>query len=230
MIMKKKAGGKKDGKALSAYYMELESPLDLTRRESGNGPGSISAIKNGGVYRLLSYGEKLGDLRIVYYADVEKISNFLVYNPGSDSKEGFEIVGSVPGGYDFKSYKFPIMELASDPYTEAKDFKKADKIIKVQAKDPDSLIRSIVSQAHEDESVPRLYAFFNGKEHIIGTFGLFHESDAKIFIYSVTEIKKMFSALSYNYTDDKIEPVDSFTEKSLIYIRVINLKKPFPFF
>jgi hypothetical protein len=230
-MMKSKKGRKKKGsKELYAYYMELDSPLDLARQASSYEQGNINAIKSGGAYRLMANGERFGDLRVIYYSNIEKIANFLIYNPGSDSKEIFEMKNAVMGGYDFKSYKFPVMELMSDPYKEARDFKKADRVIKIQVKSPDSLVKSTANYAREEESVPRLYAFFHGNEHIIGTFDLFHESSARIFTYAITDKKEKFGALSYNYTDDTIEPVNSFVDKSVVYIRVINLKKPFPFF
>jgi hypothetical protein len=108
--------------------------------------------------------------------------------------------------------------------------KKSGKIIKIEIKDPHALVKSLANYVHEEEPLPKLYAFYDGKDHIIGTFDFFHESGAKIFTYAKTDIKDSFGALSYTYTTDTVEPANSFAEKSAIYIRVINLKKPFPFF
>ena len=49
---------------------------------------------------------------------------------------------------------------------------------------------------HDDEPTQRLYAFYDGKDHIIGTFELFHESSAKIFTFAKIDIKRTFSALA----------------------------------
>ena len=54
----------------------------------------MKAVKDSANYRLLAGGEKLGDLRIVYYSDVKNISNFLVYSPESDAGERFELTDS----------------------------------------------------------------------------------------------------------------------------------------
>ena len=78
--------------------------------------------------------------------------------------------------------------------------------------------------------MPRLYAFYSKGDHIIGTFDLFHESNAKVFAFARTKIKDRFSALAYNYTTDTVERSTSFSDRSAVYIRVINLKRPFPFF
>ena len=68
---------------------------DLARYVSGYGPGAyVKAVKDSANYRLLAGGEKLGDLRIVYYSDVKNISNFLVYSPESDAGERFELTDS----------------------------------------------------------------------------------------------------------------------------------------
>ncbi len=228
----KKEPKKKKEKGIFAYYVELESPLDLARHSFGYTPGHVKAIKEGGKFKLISMGEKFVDVRLIYYTTVDRISSFFVYNPGSsDSKERFEIREKVPQEQsDFKSYKAPIVELLSNPYTESKDLKKGGKVMKIEVKDFNAFVKSLANYAQDDEPPPKLYSFFSGKDHIIGTFDFFHEGGAKIFTFAKTNIKETFSALSYSYITDLIEPVNSFVEKSTVYIRVINLKKPFPFF
>lgn len=226
----KDSKSKRDNK-LYAYYIELESTLDFARHAFIHGSGHIKAIKEAGKYRLMSNGEKLGDTRLVYYSTLDKIGNFAVYDPGVETKERFEIKESiVDEANDYKTYKTPIIELLSNPYTEETGLKKAEKVTKVEIKDFGTLIRSLVGYIREEETPPRLYAFFDNNSHIIGTFELFHESGAKIFTYARTDTKEKFSALRYNYTTDTITPTNSFDEKSAVYIRVINLKKKFPFF
>ena len=133
-----------------AYYMELESPLDFARQNSSSSPGHIKAIKEGGKYRLLTPGEKLGDLRIVYYSTIDRIGKFFVYKYTED-KENFEIKDSIINEQnDFKSYKAPIIEMLSNPYLQAKDFNKAGKIITVEIKDFETLVKSLASYTHED--------------------------------------------------------------------------------
>ncbi len=224
-----KQSGKK-GKEMLAYYVELESALDLARYVSGYGPGAyVKAVKDSANYRLLAGGEKLGDLRIVYYSDVKNISNFLVYSPESDAGERFELTDS-QGQPDMRSFKAPIIELLSDPYSKAKDLGKAEKVVKVEVRDPEALAKSIAGMGREDEQMPRLYAFRSKNDHIIGTFELFHESNAKVFTFAKVKEKETFSALAYNYTTDAVEYVNGFSDRSVIYIKATNLKRPFPFF
>jgi hypothetical protein len=226
--MKKK--NPKIEKGLRAYYIELESPLDLARQVFVYPSAHIKAIKQAPLYRLLAPGEKFGDLRIIYYAAVEKVSNFFVYYPGEDSIERYDIRKSaLQDEIGFKAFRAPIIEMSSSPYILAKDFKKGGKVISIEVKDSDSLIKSIANLNDEDVML-KFYAFFDNGNHIIGTFDLFREGSTKIFTYSKVDFKETFSALSYNYLNDSIEPMKSFAEKSTIYIRIINLKKPFPFF
>lgn len=220
----------KADKNIYAYYIELESQLDFARQSFDYTSRHINAIKQKSGYRLVASGERLGGLRLVYYTQVGKIGNFFVYSPEAEPKEWCGIEDKLPPQADYKSYRAPIVEIASSPYIEAKDLKKGGHIIKIEAKDANSFIKALVSHSHDDEPPERLYAFFDGKDHIIGTFDFFHESSVKIFTYAKSGIKEIFSVLRYNYNNDTIEPASTFTEKTAVYIRVINLKKPFPFF
>lgn len=229
---KDKKGKSKKERNIYAYYVELESPLDLVRHAFGYASGHIKAVKENSKYNLLSLGERLGEIRMIYYVQMDSIGNFFVYYPATAySPEKFEIKDKViSDGSDYKSYKAPIVELVTFPYLPETDMKKAGKVIKIEIKDSNALVKSLANYANEDEPLPKLYAFYKGKDHIIGTFDFFHESGARIFTYAKTGIKDRFGALSYTYTTDTIEPANTFSEKSAIYIRVINLKKPFPFF
>jgi hypothetical protein len=227
---KTKTKKEKDDKKLYAYYIELESPLDLARQVFDYSARHINAIKNSDNYMLMSYGEKFGDIRIIYCVKLKNIGNFFVYTPEADSGEKYEMVEKLPAQVDYKSYRAPIVEVLSNPYSEVKDFKKGGKVIKIEAKNPETFIKSMVGHVHDEEPMPKLYAFYGGKNHIVGTFEFFHEGGARIFTYAKIAIKEKFSTLCYNYIKDSIEPANSFVEKSVVYIRVINLKKPFPFF
>lgn len=218
-------------KNLYAYYVEVESGLDLARQAFGYGHAHIKAIKEGKSYRLICTGEKIGKLRMLYYTDIDKIGGFMVYEPESESGERIRIKETVTAdATDYRSFRAPIIELLSNPYMKTEDFKKAGNVMKVEIKDPNALVKAIAGYANEEDTMPKLYAFFDGKDHIIGTFEIIRESDVRIFAYAKIQISESFGALSYNYTNDTVQPAKSFAEKLMVYIRIINLKKPFPFF
>ena len=132
-----KKGEKERG--LYAYYVELESELDFARHMFGYSPYShINAIKEGGKYRLLSFGERLKSVRMIYYTTTSALSNLFVYIP-AEQPERFEMRDKLSPNADFNSYKAPIVELLSNPYSEVKDLKKAGSVIKVGIKDPTPL-------------------------------------------------------------------------------------------
>jgi len=225
----KKESKSKDRK-LHAYFMELDSLLDLAKQIFSYEHAYVKALKDGKGNMLTSGGEKFGDTRIIYFSRAEKEGKFLIYN-ALDFSENAEIRNSaLPEEIGYKAFRAPIVQLESSPYAETKELKKHG-VVKVKATDASAFIKAIAGHFAKEESMPRVYAFYTGKDHIIGTFDLFHEGSTKIFTYAITEHGKRFNSLVYNYTNDSIDVSNTFSpEKSTIYVRVINLKKPFPFF
>jgi hypothetical protein len=229
MSMAKSKKDKAD-KNIYAYYIEVVSPLDLAKQIFDYSLRHINTVKEKDSYKIFAPGEKFGDVRFVYYVNLEHIGKYLVYTPEAEPIERYTMVDRLPEQPDYRSYRSPIVELLATPYSETKDIKKAAKVIKVEVKDPHMLLKAMIGRLNEDLQPQKVYAFYSGGDHIIGTFEFFHES-VKTFTYAKTEIKNIFNAIRYNYEKDSISTTNSFTEmSSSFYIRVINLKKPFPFF
>lgn len=220
----------KEAKKPYIHYIELESKADLAKQMLDYHPGYVAAVRQEGAYLLFSVGEKLGDTRLAYCVKVEKSGKFFTYSPANDSKEKSEIVDKISDNADYRLYKAPIMEMAVNPYIEVKGTKKMGSVTKVEVRDCASFIKSAAGNAHNDGAMPKLYAFYSGKDHILGSFELLHESGVKMFTYTKTERNERFGAILYNYNNDSIEYLNSFSEKQGAYIKVINLKSPFPFF
>ena len=81
-----------------------------------------------------------------------------------------------------------------------------------------------------DSGVPKVYGFFYKNEHFIGSFDLFHEGETRFLAFAKVGRKEVFSSMSYNYTNGIVEMSNSFSGKSHMYVRVVNLAEPFPFF
>ena len=64
----------------------------------------MKAVRRPANYMLLAGGEKLGDVRIVYYSEVKSIANFLIYSPESERGERFELLDK-PGQPDLRSFR-----------------------------------------------------------------------------------------------------------------------------
>lgn len=226
-----KKKGKKSG--MEACYIKLNSVLDLARNacDFTGAVRPIYAVKDGKSYTLFSAGEKVGDLRLLYYCKCDATGKFCIYNPGDEySKEGAEIKDDINAeANDLKLYKIPIMELMKNPYTIKAGAK--PELQQVQVKDFESLVKALISgMSGDDSGAPKVYGFSCKGERFIGSYELFHESGARFLTFAKVDQKGAFGSISYNYIDGMVETSNSFSGKSRMYIRVINLAEPFPSF
>ena len=215
------------GKDIYAAYCEVESEIDLAKTALCSGKRFINAVAAGKNIRLFVQGEKFNDIRILYYKDVEKRGSILTYV--HENGESAALTDIVPERQDFRSYVAQIVEFSDLPYKEEKDFKKVGQIIKAEVKDHAMLAKCVAALTADDEGIPKMYSFFSKGEHIIGSFDLFHEG-AKVFSYSKIQEKASFGALKYDYMTGRVLPANLMNDNIGIYIRIINLKNPFPFF
>jgi hypothetical protein len=222
---------KKEDKPV-AYYIRLNSLLDLARHvcDFTNAVRPINAIDEDGKHRLFSIGERIGDIRILYYYDSDKMGQFCFYNPGEDAEERLELKsGADFEASDLKLYKIPLIELMKNPYPMKKKAK--FEVMQVRVKDFRSLVKALLSKSTEDDSgTPEVYGFFDKGVHYIGSYDLFYEHGAEFFAYAKVDQKETFCSISYDYTNGLVETSRSFSGKSHMYVRVINLAEPFPFF
>jgi hypothetical protein len=215
---------------LYGYYVRLDSLVDLARLSISIGSGGvhIDAIRQGKGYRLFKEGEKLEDTRLIYCVDVDSKDNVLVYNPSTDDEECM-FKDSIPSNAeDYRKYKLPVLEITGKFVYTPRD-KLSDHVPLVAVKGLDSFVRSIVTDTSGRTENIKLYSFFHNKQHVVGTFMSFKEG-LRVFEYAVSDAKEKFSYLRYNYLSDSVEPCKNVAEKSMIYIKVINLAEPFPFF
>lgn len=221
------------GHALEGYYVGLNSLLDFGRQMASFGGNArhTNAIKKGDKYRIFTIGEKINNVRLLYYFDVDDIASFAVYNPGVDSKESFQMrdtAGNLASAYQL--YRSPIVEVAKNPYKVKDSAKGMDKVELVEVKDYKGMVKALVNSATMSESPASVYAFFYKSAHYIGTFELFHESGSKVFAYARLDTAKTFISLGYNYNEGSVSVSDTFGERSSFYVSVVNLADTPPFF
>jgi hypothetical protein len=223
---------KKGDDETSACYVRLGSVLDIARN-SCDFTGAVRpvyAVKEGKEYRLFSVGERVSEIRMLYCCKADRIGKFCVYNPAEESKERVEMKDDISSeASDIRLYKIPIIELLKNPYP-IKEKPKLDAAL-VQVKDFSSLIKVLINDnVGEEGGAPKVYGFFSKGEHFIGSYEVFHEGSAKFFAYAKVDRKDVFNSIGYNYADGNVEAMDSFSGKSHMYVRVVNLAEPFPFF
>jgi len=221
----KKAG--KGKKAFTALYLKLDSINDLARNMAGE-KSYLLASKEAGGYRLMSEGERIGEGRIIYWAQAKSMGRYLIYVADEETGERVEVVNDVTARADhYKSQRIPIMELAGDPYPQME--KGALKEIRVvEAKDPNALVRALINSM-ADEEVPKILSFPAGKGRIIGSLTLL-EGGEKVFTYSKAKTRERFSNISYDYNSDTLEYTNLVGGSSKINTRVINLSEQPEFF
>jgi len=96
----------------------------------------------------------------------------------------------------------------------------------------ESLVKSLVKKAVEKEEIEKAYIFEKNSKYYIGVFDLLEEltDNKKSFYYAELKEYSESSFIRYNYSSDKIEFTKDFGEHSYLYIKLINLAEPFPFF
>ncbi|MGC8586128.1 MAG: hypothetical protein ACP5K5_01115 [Candidatus Micrarchaeia archaeon] len=226
-MAKRKAGKSSKAGKIDAIFIKLSSLVDLARQMMG--PSSLkhlTAIKEGGAYRLVSAGERVSNMQIVYYATIEKIGKFFVYNVNAP-EESIEMRDSIGSISDYNTLKAPVLELSENPFRVVK--RPRFDIQVIEASDFESFVKSLISDSQYGGVSAKAYAFQYKGTRYIGSFELLRDT-GKIFAYAKMKDSKVFNYLRYNYTNDKIEEANTVAEKAYTYVRVINLSEPFPFF
>ncbi len=225
-------GSKSKQQSTTIHHVRLKSLKDLARNvlTFGGHTRPIYSIKEKGHYRLFAPGIKLGDVRLVFYAETKEKGNFLMYQPGTQLvKENAEVKGAMLIEMQGRGiHNIPIIELNKNPYTE--DKKAKEKVTNIEVLDYFSIIRGVIQRSLEDETIGKVYAFKHKSIHYIGTFTLMEEEETRNFCYAKTDFAKDYSFFRYNYTTDTAEPADVFGEHSYLYVRIINLEEAFSFF
>ncbi|MDE1810486.1 MAG: hypothetical protein KGH66_00355 [Candidatus Micrarchaeota archaeon] len=228
---KEKGKGKKTDKPdreIIGCFIKADSLLDLARHvcEFQHGFRPLNAVKSGSQYRLFSPGERIRDVRLLYYFDVPKIAAFMVYNPWGEHGETLSMRESIANDtQDFKSFKIPIMEVSANVYGQKKLEKKDFKSVKLlEAKDYRSMIKTLLIAAGHYEAIPKLFSFQMGGERAIGTFDMSNESGMKVFTYAKAGKREKFNYVQYNYNADEITMADRLTEKSNGSARIVNVE------
>ena len=214
---------------IKVRYFELNSEIDMARYACtfGLSHRPVYAIKRGGKYMLLAEGETISNTKSFYCTYTDRISRFLVYYV-SENEENMKMQDIPREDEHYKSYRVPIIELENIPLVERTIKKEA--VVLIKAKSLEYLVKDIISNSAEVESVLNSYCFEYKGTMYAGAFNLIPDEKLTTFMYSRCEAKGRFSFFKYSYTNDSIEMVDHISGNSFIFVKVINLKNPFPFF
>jgi hypothetical protein len=214
-------------KAKKILPIKAKSVLDIIRGACSFDTYSkdLLAFRKGNKNFLYLLGEELDDTIIAYYVNTDEIGEFAIY---SATTEGEQLNFSNEYKEQFNAHYINIILLESFPFEE----RKGEEPIIIKVERYESLIKSLVKKAVEKEEIEKAYIFENKSKYYIGVFDLLEEltDNKKTFYYAELKEYSESSFIRYNYSSDKIEFTKDFGEHSYLYVKLINLAEPFPFF
>ena len=214
-------------KAKKILPIKAKSILDIVRGACSFDTYSkdLLAFKKGNKNFLYLLGEELDDTVIAYYANTGEIGEFAIY---SATTEGEQLNFSNEYKEQFNAHYINILPLGSFPFEE----RKGEEPIIIKVERYESLIKSLVKKAVEKEEIEEAYIFEKDNKYYIAVFDLIEEltDSKKSFYYAELKEYSESSFIRYNYSSDKIEFTKDFGEHSYLYVKLINLAEPFPFF
>ncbi|MCL5419927.1 MAG: hypothetical protein M1354_03570 [Candidatus Marsarchaeota archaeon] len=222
----------KQKRGKSILYVKAASMVDMARYAYNFDFSSKSMIADAsrGHPRLLVLGESIGDAIMAYYINYDNPRSFIRYTFPSSSGEresaAFADSAEGPGKHSIN-----VLRMSLDAFCEAKNAGRRD-AIGIRMGSPEDLAHAAIKRAVKEESFISLYAFeYRGKTVLCG-FDLIEElmDEKKTFYYAVLKDKRKAGFAKYSYADNTFEFTDTVEEHSFIYVKIINLAEPFPFF
>ena len=221
----------KASKAQLGQLIQLSSSKDLGRCActfDTNMQNNLYSFNDNGEYNVFFPSETIGGNRLLYYYRFKTVKKFGKYSPGSIyMKESFDFADSFD--QDAQSYRMPVIELSQSLFGNNKP-KHNGNVINAHVKDPYAVIRGAINLSLQEESMGKIYSFTQDNRKFIATFGLLSDESNDILSYSEIPNEHAFSFYGYDYTNDAVQQTDRMMGNTFIYIRVINLAKPFYFF
>ncbi len=211
---------------INASFVKAASLLDLIRAayQFTNGFCHIYAIRQEGHYRLVHFGERLGKGYLAIYSDVDRIMDYITYNPTEN--ERFEMRDSIED-MDYQSARFHIIRVEDALFS---DGNKIESLNVIKLSDHKSLVRLLADGVGVDDYVRTTYAFVSGDKRMVGTFEAVQDGETTTFVYAESDIPERGGGFfRYSYKDDRIDVVGSVLQNTDLYIKIVNLAEPLPF-
>ena len=220
---------KKGGKQL--LYIEADTLEDIVRFATrfDSSAKELIRAKFGKKHRIIALSESIAEAVIALYKEIEVDADTIRYEYSAGANRTQFVSGveqRQPGvsfvnlvGIDISKFK------AAKPGT-------VKNVECVRVTGIDSLIKGLIKRSVIRETIEYAYSFPYRGRTIIGAFDLIEElsGERKTFYYSASSSKAKTGFARYNYTTDKLDFSDEFGEHSYMYVKIINLAEPFPFF
>ncbi|MDE1850694.1 MAG: hypothetical protein KGH54_02775 [Candidatus Micrarchaeota archaeon] len=227
--MAKKGRKEKGGREL--LYVEADTIEDIARWSSRFDSSAKELIISNekGRHRIIALVESIQDISLALYKDVEVEADTLRYVYGNEQMPSAELVNnfeqrtgsSYSNLIDIDLSKFKVAKPAS-----IKDVRSV-RIGKI-----DDLIKSVIKRAVIRDNIEYVYAFEYKGKSVLGVFDLIEElsDEKKTFYYSISNKKMKSGFARYRFATNTVDFSNEFGEHSYMYVKIINLASPFPFF
>jgi hypothetical protein len=222
---------KKEQKWVYFQPIKVESTLDFGRLaySSSQDSRNLFLLKLKEVKALCVLGEFIGDTRMLYYTPMEKSGSYAVYSPKDEHEdEIFEITDALSQYTKIGVARMPIIAIEGSVFKE-KELKK-DSILYVRAQNHRDIINAIINGNLNSDGMGMVYRFtYSGKAYI-GSFEIITD-DKKVFVYAEDKDASPNNAFyAYDYSSNTTFKAKGISENSYIYVRIINLAAPMPYF
>lgn len=210
-----------------AIFIRTASVVDLCRyayKFDFTSENLLADLITGGE-RLMALGERINDkFLLIYYADVESAKGMIEYSPPAEEAEAFRFV-------NHRTSKTCINVLrCSIPFSSRKK-KPQSGLFTVKMGSAEDIAKAAIGGSDSDH-IPHLYSFDYKGRHILCGFNLIDalHNGASSLYYAVSQKPLPGSFARYNYNSDSVEISERIGEHSYMYVKIINLAEPFPFF
>ncbi len=213
-------------------YIKLGSLDDLCRYACNFDytSATIMCMKVPSGYRLFAVGEELGDTYLSYYINAARKESLISYTyPSSPfQREDSHFIEKMGGA---QNHCMSIISIDSARFgrADANDIKGT---MLIGLSSPHDIVSAIVKSAAGGSTIPCMYSFDYGGRRVLCAFDAIPElsGDDNILFYSFMEKSADGSFARYKYAENKVDFTDYMGEHSYMYVKIINLAEPFPFF
>ncbi len=216
----------------SLLYMKVSSLEDLCRYvcKFDSSAGNLLLSKDKGGSKIIAIGEQVGNAMVAYYFPMQAKTKTLKYIPGNgQTKESAEFVEKAEhsaGVTLINIIGINLLPFSGTPKITDKD------LSMMNLDTSDDLIRAVIKKAMDTDRMPDVYCIERKGKRYLCAFGIIEEleNDRKLFYYSLFNSKMQASFAKYTYSENRLEFTQSMGDHTSMYVKIINLAEPFPFF
>lgn len=223
---------KRKARQRKLLYVKLASLADLCRYACNFDytNSSVMAVRSGPGYVIFAMGEEICGTSMAYYVNSATKESMISYTypswPAQPEEAHFTEQFSSQGVHCMN-----IMNIGRADLKPAALKPSAAPAI-VELSDPHDLIRAVIRKGVQTESIQHVYSFAHRGSAVLCAFDAVEElsGEEKTLYYSVQKGGTHGNFARYKYSENEVDFTGYMGEHSYMYVKIINLAEPFPFF